>query len=122
MEQDKNLLFVDDESEILEILVDLFADEGYRLHTATRASDALRIMNDHPIDFVLSDLRLPDSSGSDLLEKIKENKPDTVRVLTSGYFDVKFGQVRQDEQNGTIYLSKPWDLSTLKHLVADKLG
>ncbi len=122
MEQNKNLLFVDDEAEILEILVDLFAEEGYGLHTATRAADALRIMDDHPIDFVLSDLKLPDSSGSDFLNKVRQSNPAAVCVLTSGYFDVKFGQVREDEQNGTLYLSKPWDLATLKHLVANKLG
>jgi DNA-binding NtrC family response regulator len=119
---EKNLLFVDDETEILEILVDLFTDEGYHLHTATRASDALQIMNNHPIDFVLTDLRLPDSSGSDFLEKVRESHPDAVRVLTSGYFDVQFGQVKEDANNGTIYLSKPWDLGTLKNLVECKIG
>jgi DNA-binding NtrC family response regulator len=122
MNSEKNLLFVDDETEILEILVDLFSDEGYQLHTATRASDALRIMNNHPIDFVLSDLKLPDTSGSEFLERVKESHPDVVRVLTSGYFDVKFGHVKEDKDNGTIYLSKPWDLSTLKNLVELKLG
>jgi hypothetical protein len=45
-----------------------------------------------------------------------------VRVLTSGYFDVKFGQVQEDSENGTIYLSKPWDLSALRNLVERKLG
>jgi DNA-binding NtrC family response regulator len=119
---EKNLLFVDDETEILEILVDLFMDEGYQLHTATRASDAMQIMDSHPIDFVLTDLRLPDSSGSDFLEEVRESHPDAVRVLTSGYFDVQFGQVKEDASNGTIYLSKPWDLGTLKNLVECKLG
>ena len=122
MNGEKNLLFVDDETEILEILVDLFMDEGYQLHTATRASDAMQIMDSHPIDFVLTDLRLPDSSGSEFLEKVHESHPDAVRVLTSGYFDVQFGQVKEDASNGTIYLSKPWDLDTLKNLVECKLG
>jgi DNA-binding NtrC family response regulator len=122
MNGEKNLLFVDDETEILEILVDLFTDEGYRLHTATRASDAMHIMDNHPIDFVLSDLKLQDSSGSDFLEKVRESHPDAVRVLTSGYFDVQFGQVKEDACNGTLYLSKPWDLGTLKNLVELKLG
>jgi DNA-binding NtrC family response regulator len=122
MTSEKNLLFVDDETEILEILVDLFTDDGYCLHTATRASEAMRIMDSHPIDFVLTDLKLPDSSGSDFLERVRESHPDAVRVLTSGYFDVQFGQVKEDTDNGTIYLSKPWDLGTLKNLVECKLG
>jgi DNA-binding NtrC family response regulator len=122
MRHNRSLLFVDDEAEILEILVDFFADEGYELHTATRASDAIRIVDRHPVDFILSDLKLPDSSGSDFLERVRKSHPEVVRVLTSGYFDVRFGEIREDEKNGTIYLSKPWDLTTLKHLVEQKLG
>ena len=118
----KTLLFVDDEEEILEILVDLFSDEGYNLYTATRATDALQIMDDYPIDFVLSDLKLPDSSGLELLTQIRAKSPNTIRVLTSGYLDVKFGSVTENKRDGTLYLSKPWDLLTLKQLVFDRLG
>ena len=122
MDQSKSLLFVDDEEEILEILVDLFSEDGYCLHTATRATEALQIVDDFPVDFVLSDLKLPDSSGSDLLERIRERNPNTVRVLTSGYLDIKFGSVTENKRDGTLYLSKPWDLYTLKQLVFERLG
>ena len=118
----KTLLFVDDEEEILEILVDLFSDEGYSLHTATKAEDAIQIVDSHSVDFVLSDLKLPDSSGTELLDQIREKKPDTVRVLTSGYLDIKFGSVSENKKDGTLYLSKPWDLLTLKQLVFERLG
>ena len=121
MQQSKSLLFVDDEEEILEILVDLFTDEGYELHTATHANRALEIMDSHSVDFVLSDLKLPDASGSDLLNKIRDRRPDTVRVLTSGYLDLKFGDVSENKRDGTLYLSKPWDLLTLKQLVLERL-
>ena len=118
----KTLLFVDDEKEILEILIDLFSDEGYRLHTATKASEALAISKNHSVDFVLSDLRLPDASGKDLLEQIQADHPRAVRVLTSGYLDVRFGHVTEDKKSGTFYVSKPWDLFSLKNLVAEKVG
>jgi response regulator RpfG family c-di-GMP phosphodiesterase len=122
MNNSKNLLFVDDEKEILEILVDLFSDEGYNLHTATRAADALQIVNECTVDFVLSDLKLPDSSGSELLRRIQEKCPHAIRVLTSGYLDIKFGRVAVDDHDGTFYLSKPWDLLILKQLVEEKVG
>jgi len=122
MDDLKTLLFVDDEEEILEILVDLFSDEGYNLHTATKATDALQIMDDYQIDFVLSDLKLPDSSGLELLTQIRDKNPNTIRVLTSGYLDVKFGSVTENKRDGTLYLSKPWDLLTLKQLVFERLG
>jgi DNA-binding NtrC family response regulator len=122
MAQNKGLLFVDDEQEILDILVDLFSDDGYQLHVATHAKEAMKIVNAHAIDFVLSDLKLADASGVDLLKRIKKRNPDTIRVLTSGYLDLKFGSVLEDEQDGTLYLSKPWDIITLKQLVAERLG
>jgi len=122
MKDNKSLLFVDDDEEILEILVDLFTDEGYQLHTATSAVQAKNIIDKHPVDFILSDLRLPDGSGSELLNHIQEKHPKTVRVLTSGYMDLQFGRVAVDSKNGTFYVSKPWDLMTLKQLVSDQLG
>ena len=122
METSKSILFVDDEEDILDILVDLFSGEGYALHTATKAKDAMKIVERYPVDFVLTDLKLPDAPGSSLLDEIKEKTPDAVRVLTSGYLDVQFGQVSEDQQDGTLYLSKPWDIVTLKRLVAERLG
>lgn len=122
MKGSKTLLFVDDEEEILDILVDLFSEEGYSLHTATKAAEALEIVSRNTVDFVLSDLKLPDASGSELLEKIREKNPRTVRVLTSGYLDVQFGSVTEDKLDGTLYLSKPWDILTLKQLVAERLA
>ena len=113
----KCLLFVDDEEEILDILVDYFSDEAYHLHTAKRVSDAMNIMDRYPVDFVLSDLKLPDASGMELLDNVRMKNPDAVRVLTSGYLDVKFGQVSKNVDDGTIYLSKPWDLSMIRKLV-----
>lgn len=122
MKENKKLLFVDDEEEILDILVDFFSDNGYELHTATCANDAIRIVDEKAIDFVLSDLKLPDRSGSDLLDEVKDKTPNTVRVLTSGYLDVQFGRVAESKKDGTLYLSKPWDLLTLRNLVTQRLG
>ena len=122
MKETKSILFVDDEEEILEVLVDLFSDDGYDLHTATKAEDALRIVDRQPVDFILADLKLPDSSGSELLDSVRCMAPDAIRVLTSGYLDLPFGHVSEDEADGTLFLSKPWDLVGLKRLVSERLG
>ena len=122
MNINKTLLFVDDEVDVLDILVDLFQDQGYELHTAQRADEALKVFQENPIDFVLSDLKLPDAPGDILLEEIRDRSPETVRVLTSGYLDVDFGAVEENHSDGTLYLSKPWDLWTLKRLVTERLA
>lgn len=122
MENSKSILFVDDEQEILEILVDFFKEEGFDLHTATNAEEALDIVDSMNMDFVLSDNKLPDASGEDLLKKIQAASPGTIRVLASGYVDVDFGTIGQDAQDGTLYLSKPWDILTLKQLISERLA
>jgi adenylate cyclase len=122
MDQQKTLLFVDDEQEILNILVDLFSDEGYALRTATGAEEARDIMNQHSVDFVLSDLKLPDGSGKEFLREVKNTNPRIVRVLTSGYLDIRFGRIEEDKKDGTYYVSKPWDLACLKQLVTETIG
>ena len=122
MRRSKSILFVDDEEDILEILVDLFSEEGYMLHTAKKATEAMDIVNEKKVDFILSDLKLPDATGFELLDHVKEKNPKTIRVLTSGYLDIKFGRIAVNEKDGTLYLSKPWDLTALKRLVAERLG
>jgi len=118
----KSLLFVDDEEEILDILKDLFAEEEYNLYTATKVQDAIEIIKENNVDFVLSDLKLPDSSGVTFLEKVKNMNPEAVRVLTSGYLDVGFGLIAKDETSGTLLISKPWNLETIRQLVTREMG
>jgi len=118
----KSILFVDDEPEILDILSELFSSDNYDLFTATKVEDALKIIEKNDVDFVLSDLKLPDSSGISFLEQVRNIHPDAVRVLTSGYLDVGFGCISEDKLSGTLLVSKPWDLEILKQLVAEKIG
>jgi DNA-binding NtrC family response regulator len=118
----KSILLVDDEKDILDILVDLLSPEGYRLLTATKAKEAMEIIENQSVDFVISDLKLPDSSGRELLKKIAQKNPHAIRVLTSGHLDVQYGSVSRDLKDGTLYLSKPWNIAVLKKLVTEKLG
>ncbi|MBN2415880.1 response regulator [bacterium] len=122
MDKARSILFVDDEEEILEMLVDIFSEEGYELHTASSAEQAKAVIEQNRVDFVLSDLKLPDASGKDVIRHVKDRSPAAVRVLSSGYFDVDFGQIKLDSRDGTFYLSKPWDLFALKQLVAERLA
>lgn len=122
MSPEKHVLFVDDEEEVLKILVDFFSDEGYTLHTASDKEEALKVVRDYPVDLVFSDLRLSDGSGSDVLAEVKNVRPKAVRMLTSGYLDVRFGTICENHLDGTLYLSKPWDLRSLKNIIAERVN
>ena len=118
----KHLLFVDDEEEILYILQDLFSSDEYKLHIATRGEDALQILENNYIDLIFSDLKLPDINGWELLNCAKDKNPETVRILTSGYLELNYGTILEDEKDGTLYVSKPWDIHGLKSLVVNRLS
>jgi len=115
-------LLVDDEEDILELFVGLFSDEGYHLYTASKAQEAIDIINRNTIDLVISDLKLPDASGIELLNHAKSKNPGSVRILTSGYLNVQFGKITESVQDGILYMSKPWDFTTLRHLISRYLN
>ena len=103
------LLFVDDEANILSSLKRLFRPSGYRIFTAESGAAGLEIMAHEPVDMVISDMRMPEMNGAQFLEKVRENWPDTVRILLTGYADI--GSTIEAINKGQIYryISKPWE-------------
>lgn len=103
------LLFVDDEANILSSLKRLFRPSGYRIFTAESGAAGLEILAQEPVDMVISDMRMPEMNGAQFLEKVRENWPDTVRILLTGYADI--GSTIEAINKGQIYryISKPWE-------------
>lgn len=110
----KSLLLVDDEENVLRALQRVLRRDGYTLHLASSAEKALQILAVHPVDVVLSDHRMPGQSGTEFLSKVKELYPRTVRLMLSGYTEVR--SVTSAINEGAIYkfLTKPWDDDQLR--------
>src|SRR4030066_1578686 len=108
-EEIATLLFVDDEANILSSLKRLFRPFGYRIFTAESGAAGLEIMAHEPVDMVISDMRMPEMNGAQFLEKVRENWPDTVRILLTGYAEI--GATIEAINKGQIYryISKPWE-------------
>ena len=106
------ILIVDDEEEILHSLRGLLRME-FDIHTARSGPEALLILKDKPIQVVLSDQRMPGMEGVELLGHAHSERPRAVRVLFTGYTDVK--AVIDAINKGQIYryLTKPWDPDAL---------
>lgn len=102
------ILIVDDEEEILHSLRGLLRME-FEVYTANNGSEALQILKEQPIEIVLSDQRMPELAGVELLSQARGERPSAVRVLFSGYTDVK--AVIDAINKGQIfrYLTKPWN-------------
>ncbi|MGV3741867.1 MAG: HD domain-containing phosphohydrolase [Burkholderiaceae bacterium] len=103
------VLFVDDEVNILSALRRLFRHEGYRTLTAESAQAGLMLLEDEPVDLVVSDMRMPGMNGAAFLEQVRAKWPDTVRLLLTGHADVQ--SILQAVNRGEIsrYITKPWD-------------
>ncbi len=110
------ILVVDDEVEILKVLTKSLEDE-YRILTASRPSEALQKMTNE-VAVVISDQRMPEMFGAQLLRQIREIHPNTVRIIMSGYSDMSalIDSVNQGEIFR--YIQKPWDLSKLMEAVS----
>lgn len=101
------ILFVDDEPENLRVFELTFRRE-FQIRTARSGEEALQSLHDHPAALVLSDHRMGGMSGVELLAKVREVDPRTLRMLVTAYGDA--GTLTEAINNGWIYryLAKPW--------------
>src|SRR3989442_992244 len=114
MRHGHTVLFVDDEVNILKALQRLLRAEDMNVLCASRASEALELLENHPTQVVVTDQRMPEMAGVDLLAHVRERQPDIVRMMLTGYTEMK---VAVDAINrGEIYrlITKPWNDDELR--------
>ena len=112
LEQNREVLVVDDEPQILSSIRDLLEDD-FTVSTAADAESALHVLEDHEIAVILSDQRMPGVSGDEFLKKATELSKAT-RILITGYSDIE--ALVRAVNNGQIYayVAKPWDTLDFK--------
>lgn len=103
------LLFVDDEANILAAQRRLFRPLGYRILTAESSEEGLALLREEAVDLVVSDMRMPVMNGARFLELVRENWPDVIRILLTGYAEI--GHTIDAINKGQIYryITKPWE-------------
>lgn len=84
-----NVLIVDDEPSIRNLMRDALATEPYRLLSADSAERALEILKMEPVDVVISDDLMPGMSGSEFLFLVKDQYPNTVRIMLTGHASIE---------------------------------
>ncbi len=107
------VLCIDDEINVLNALKRLFRKEGYTLLTTSSGADALKLLQDNPVHMIISDQRMPEMSGTELMAKVKALYPDVIRIILTGYTDVD--TITESINQGHIYkfFLKPWDDQSL---------
>ena len=120
-EQRRTILCVDDEQDVVDTLFDTFMD-SYDVKTATSGEQALKIFDNEDISLVISDQRMPEMEGTDLLAKINEKKPICKKILLTGYADINAAIDAINLGSVDRYFSKPWDDAELIKAVDDLLA
>jgi 3-oxoacyl-[acyl-carrier-protein] synthase II len=115
----KNILVIDDDSQVLISLEHLFQKSGYSVATAKGGKEALQLIADRDFDLVVIDIRMPELDGVETVNKIKEcrrnqNKVDIPIIFITGYADVDANA--KAEELGEVVL-KPFDLEDLLNRV-----
>jgi EAL domain-containing protein (putative c-di-GMP-specific phosphodiesterase class I)/PleD family two-component response regulator len=108
------ILLVDDEPNICRALQRLLRRDGYEMIVASTTAEALSAVHEQSIDVVISDQRMPDMKGTELLEEVRRIRPETVRIILSGYSDIN--DIVAAMNSGAInkFLTKPWDDGLLR--------
>ena len=114
------VLVVDDEVKLLEVLSVALENMGHSVLTAESAEAALDILETEDVHMVLSDLRLPQLSGRDLLEKVKSAKPALPVVIMTAYASLK-DAVELIKEGAFDYTVKPFNLNDLEATVTSAL-
>jgi DNA-binding NtrC family response regulator len=81
------VLVVDDEEVMRNLMIKILEKAGYKVITANGGAAARRILAEQPIDLVLSDVKMPDMNGFDLLKEIKTNYPHVAVIMMTAYAD-----------------------------------
>ncbi|QQS53374.1 MAG: EAL domain-containing protein [Candidatus Competibacteraceae bacterium] len=114
------VLALDDEAEILATLHGQLQPDFHVL-TATTATQAMALLDRHPVDVVIADQRMPGINGTDFLREVHQSRPDAARILLTGYPDLATVIQALNEGHIHAYLPKPWSLKELRALLRNAI-
>ncbi len=116
----EKILVVDDEKSLLELLSRVFTKEGYRVQVCASGTKAVEILEREDLDLLITDIRLPEMSGMEVLKRSREVRPDVPVIMITAYGNMK--QAIEALKMGALdYIVKPFDIEELKITVAKGL-
>ncbi len=111
MDNDKaTILFVDDETRVLKSIKRGLISEPYDCLFAISGMKALEIMASRPVQVIITDMRMPEMNGLELLREVRKRYPETIRMVLSGYAQTNTVLAAVNEGYVYRYITKPWRL------------
>ena len=108
-----SVLIVDDEDAARDLCRDVVVDAGLHARTAGTTEEALDILEQHPIDLVITDLRVPQMGGLELLKHIREIYPQTAVIVLTQYGTIE-SAVEATRMGAADYVTKPFHIPELR--------
>lgn len=120
----KSILLVEDEDMLRGLIRELLEIKGFAVLEASQGVEALELMEAaaKPVDLVLTDVVMPHMSGSELVERLREEYPVLKVIFMSGYTGANNAAIHKSlEMPGVAFLQKPFRLNALISVVEDLL-
>ncbi|MGA2361377.1 MAG: sigma-54 dependent transcriptional regulator [Candidatus Aminicenantales bacterium] len=117
----ENVLIIDDEKSLLDLLSVVFKKEGYGVRTALSAAKGFDVLEKDDIDLVVTDIKMPETDGMEVLKLVREKHPDVPVVMITAYGSIN--QAVEALKAGALdYVVKPFDVEELKIIVGRGLA
>ncbi|HOP03006.1 MAG TPA: response regulator [Tenuifilaceae bacterium] len=112
----KNILYVDDEKLNLELFRINFRND-YNIFLANSAKEGLEILGSEHINVIISDLKMPDMNGIELIETIKKESPEKICILLTAFMEPEVMLQAINQELVFRYVIKPWTKTNLKNII-----
>lgn len=118
-----SIIFVDDEEKAVKYFRKIFEKE-FNIISTTDPKEVLDIIDDHLIEIavVISDQKMPQINGVDLLTLVKERNPNIIRILTTAYANLEDNIAAINKSNVFAYITKPWDVDQVSEVLKRALN
>lgn len=114
----RTLLVVDDEPDVCQSVADLLR-RHFNVLQATSADEGIRLMQEHEVNIIITDQRMPQISGVEFLTKAKSNYPHAIRMLFTGYADLDAIIAAINQGHIFRFIKKPWQPEELEAAVRE---
>jgi DNA-binding NtrC family response regulator len=109
----KQILIAEDEQTLREGIVQAFSDKGFQVHQAADGKEAIQKLQEQPFDFVVTDLRMPESDGMEVLRRARMVNESTIVIIVTAFGTVD-GAVEAMRHGAFDYIQKPFNLEELE--------
>ncbi|NQZ75974.1 MAG: response regulator [Ekhidna sp.] len=111
-----NILYVDDENSNLRVFDSVFS-RYYNVFTANNGKTAIKLLREYDINMIITDQKMPEMTGTDLLEQTLEEFPDMIRIILTGFADIQAIIKAINKCSIYKYVTKPYENAEMREII-----